>query len=61
MEKLNFANSTKNIPTPTEIIFKLQLIEKKELVIKNIRWKGIFYDMKVNKKQQQHEGQQQKQ
>ena len=47
---LNFAHSTKNIPIPTETNYKLQLIEKIELFIKKIRWKAIFYDMKLNNK-----------
>ena len=47
---MNFAYSTKNIPIPTERNYKLQLIEKIELFIKKIRWKAIFYDMKLNNK-----------
>ena len=50
MEKLNLAYSTKNIPIPTERNYKLQLIEKTELFIKKVRWKAIFYDMKLNNK-----------
>ena len=50
MVKLNLTYSTKNIPTPTERNYKLQLIEKTDLFIKNIRWKAIFYNMKLNNK-----------
>ena len=50
MEKLNLGYSTKNVPIPTERNYKLQLIEKIELFIKKIRWKAIFYDMKLNNK-----------
>ena len=34
----------KNIPTPAERTYKLQLIEQIEAVIKRMRWKAIFYD-----------------
>ena len=50
MVKLNLPYSTKNIPTPTERNYKLQLIEKTDLFIKKIRWKAIFYNMKLNNK-----------
>ena len=50
MEKLNLTYSTKNIPIPTERNYKLKLIEKTELFIKKVRWKAIFYDMKLNNK-----------
>ena len=42
-EKLNFGYSLKNIPTPNERTYKLKLIEKIELLIKNMRWKAIFF------------------
>ena len=43
MEKVNFGYSLKNIPTPNERTYKLQLIEKIELFIKKLRWKAIFF------------------
>ena len=42
-EKVNFGYSLKNIPTPNERTYKLQLIEKIELFIKKLRWKAIFF------------------
>ena len=38
----------KNVPIPTERNYKLQLIEKTALFIKKIRWKAVFYDIKLN-------------
>ena len=46
MEKLEFQNSIKNIALPSEGNYKLQLLEKIEIVIKRIRWKAIFQDIK---------------
>ena len=43
MEKVNFGYSLKNIPTPNERPYKLQLIEKVELFIKKLRWKAILF------------------
>ena len=43
MEKVNFGYSLKNIPTPNQRTYKLQLIEKIELFIKKLRWKAIFF------------------
>ena len=43
MEKVNFGYSLKNIPTPNEKTYKLQLIEKIELFIKKLRWKAILF------------------
>ena len=43
MEKVNFSYSLKNIPTPNERTYKLQLIEKTELFIKKLRWKATFF------------------
>ena len=55
IEKLQFDYSYKNIPIPTERNYKLQLLEKIELVIKRMRWKVHFYnekkDVKENKTQ----------
>ena len=42
MERFNFGYSIKNIPIPSERNYKLQLMEKIELVIKKMRWKALF-------------------
>ena len=42
MEKVNCSYSLKNIPTPNERTYKLQLIEKIKLFINKLRWKSIF-------------------
>ena len=44
MEKKTYNYSTKNIPTPSERNYKLQLVEKIEIFIKRMRWKAIMYD-----------------
>ena len=44
MEKFNFGYSIKNIPIPSERNYKIQLMEKIELLIKKMRWKAIFCD-----------------
>ena len=54
MEKLKFEYSAKNIPLPSERSYKLQLIEKIEMVIKEIRWKAIFQDTKKEKNQERY-------
>ena len=51
MEKLQFDYSYKNIPIPTERNYKLQLMEKIELVIKRMRWKAHFYNEKKDAKE----------
>ena len=56
MEKLKFKYSTKNIPLPSEISYKLQLIENIEMVIKQIRWKAIFQNTKKEKNNQRRYG-----
>ena len=56
MEKLKFVYSTKNIPLPFERSYKLQLIEKIEMVIKQMRWKAIFQDTKRENHNQQMYG-----
>ena len=43
MEKVNFGYSLKNIPTPNERTYKIQLIEKIELFIQKLRWKAICF------------------
>ena len=52
MEKKTYNYSTKNIPTPLERNYKLQLVEKIETFIKIMRWKAIMYDsrFKENRK-----------
>ena len=48
MERIQFDYSYKNIPIPSEHNFRLQLIEKMELVIKRMRWKAYFYEANNN-------------
>ena len=48
MEKLKFDYSMKNIPVTTERSYLLKLIEQIEMVIKRMRWKVIYCDMKGN-------------
>ena len=49
MEKLQLRYSSKNIPIQSKRSYKLQLMEKIELVIKRMRWKAFFYDQGNNK------------
>ena len=56
MEKFKFEYSTKNLPLPSERSYKLQLIEKIEMVIKRMRWKAVFQDTKKEKSNQQSYG-----
>ena len=56
MEKLKFEYSIKSIPLPSERSYKLQLIEKIEMVVKRMRWKAIFQDTKKEKSNQQRYG-----
>ena len=56
MEKLKFEYSATNIPIPSERSYKLQLIEKIEMVIKRMTWKAIFQDTKKEKSNQQRYG-----
>ena len=51
MEKLQFDYLYKNIPIPTERNYKLQLMEKIELVIKRMRWKAHFYNKRKDGKE----------
>ena len=51
MEKLQLDYSYKNIPIPTERNYKLQLMDKIELVIKRMRWKAHFYNEKKDVKE----------
>ena len=53
MDKLRFEYFTKNIPLPSERSYKLQLIEKIEMVISRMRWKAIFQDTKKEENKQQ--------
>ena len=48
MEKVNFGYSLKNIPTPDEKSYKLQLVEKIEDLIKKMRWRALFFLGKCN-------------
>ena len=43
MEKLQLCYSLKNIPVPLERSCKLQLMDKIDQVIKQMRWKAFFY------------------
>ena len=43
MEKVNFEYSLKNIPTPSDISYKLKLTEKIGSVIRRMRWKAKNY------------------
>ena len=56
MEKLKFEYSTKNIPIPTERSYKIQFIEKTEMILKRMRWKAIFQDTKKEKNNQRRYG-----
>ena len=49
MENIYFNYSLKNIPVPSRIYYKLQLIDKIESVIKRMRWKAHFF-LNNNKK-----------
>ena len=51
MEKLQFDNSDKSIPIATERNYKLQLMEKIELVIKRMWWKAHFYNERKDAKE----------
>ena len=48
MEKLKFDYSMKNIPVTTDRSYLLKLIEQNEMVIKRMRWKVLYCDMKRN-------------
>ena len=48
MEKLKSDYSIKNIPVTTKRSYLLKLIEQTEMVIKRMRWKVIYCDMKGN-------------
>ena len=43
MEKVNFNYLLKNIPTLSRLSYQLKLIEKIESVIKQMRWKALFF------------------
>ena len=49
MERKTYNYSTKNIRTPLERNYKLQLVEKIETFIKRMRWKAIMYDSRCKK------------
>ena len=44
MEKKTYNYSTKNISIPSERNYRLQLVEKIEILMKRMRWKAIMYD-----------------
>ena len=48
MKKLKSDYSIKNIPVTTKRSYLLKLIEQIEMVIKRMRWKVIYCDMKGN-------------
>ena len=48
MKKLKSDYSIKNIPVTTKRSYLLKLIEQIEMVIKRMRWKLIYCDMKEN-------------
>ena len=48
MEKLKSDYSIKNVPVTTKRSYLLKLIEQTEMVIKRMRWKVIYCDMKGN-------------
>ena len=48
MEAVKFDYSMKNILVTIEIFYLLKLIGKIEMVIKRMRWKVIYCDMKGN-------------
>ena len=43
MERVNLGYSVKNIPTANERLYKTQLVDSIEAVIKRMRWKAIFF------------------
>ena len=53
-EKLKFDYSMKNIPVTTERSYRLKLIEQIQMVIKRMRWKVIYCDMKENSIKKKH-------
>ena len=52
MEKLQLHYSPRNIPIPLERSYKLQLMDKIDQVIKQMRWKAFFY---MNRSDDTHE------
>ena len=52
MEKLQLQYSQKNISVPLERSYKLQLMGKIDQVIKQMRWKAVFF-MKGSEKNTQ--------
>ena len=48
IEKLKFDYSMKNITVTTERSYRSKLIEQIQMVIKRMRWKVIYCDMKEN-------------
>ena len=52
MERFNLGYSAKNIPLPSEQMYRCKLIGMIEILIKKMRWKAIFFS-EHNKNQQQ--------
>ena len=44
MEKKTYNYLTENISIPSERNYRLQLVEKIEILMKRMRWKAIMYD-----------------
>ena len=56
MKKRKFEYSTNNIPLSSGRCYKLQFIEKTEIVIERMRWKAIFENKKKEKNNHQSYG-----
>ena len=46
VEKLQLRHSNKNIPIPSQQSYKLQLMGKINLAIKQMGWKAFFYEQR---------------
>ena len=44
MDQRNFSYSIKNMPAPSNKLYLKILIDKIELLIKEIRWKALFFE-----------------
>ena len=43
MEKVNLGYSTKNIPIHSSKEYRLSLVQKTRIFLRNLRWKAFFY------------------
>ena len=43
MEKVNLSYSTKNIPIPSRKQYKISLINKTKVFLRNLRWRAHFF------------------